>query len=143
MANFPRKWIAYETFSNSFTSVCDFFSKGNCYYSLSKNSHIPTCSLVPMSKFLTANKTRLLIQLHPCTLSYSTISTLTIVLYKYILSLSRHHLFPLLNIHQSNPLGYNTITFQPTLLPTQVQQTFPGTPHHKILRKSLRNKVIK
>ena len=53
MKDFSRKWLLYETLSNSFT-VFDF---------LSKKSLIPICSFTPTSEFLTTNEntcTRLL-----------------------------------------------------------------------------------
>lgn len=62
----------------------------------------------------------------PLTLPYSSVLTLTIVLYKYPTSFSVHHL-SLLDMYQSTPLGNNPIAFE--VLQTLVEIIFPGTNH--------------
>ena len=59
-----KKRLGYETFLQTRRQGKKYL-ENNCFYFLSKKSHIPTYYFTSTSKFLTANKTRVLTQPTP------------------------------------------------------------------------------
>ena len=84
-----KKRLGYETFLQT-QHWGKKYLENNCFYFLSKKSHIPTYYLTSTSKFLTASKTRVLTQPTPIHCS--------ILLYQF------SYLYSTYNLHLYHPI---------------------------------------